>query len=212
MRLRRTLALVGAVTAATFAACKEPPFAPRWDADMYMPLSTQPIHLNQFFTLGVIPPAASGSVSFPAQQQSISGVLGTVLTNLVTDPGRARTVLTLTVAKTTPISATDTLFVASDSLGLTNSSAGRIVFPVTIATTDLSKTDSLTLTLAQIGMLQNQPKVKINCSIVGCETAPLWIQLRGLVRNPAASAITITSADSLGITLGVTARIAVSHK
>ena len=211
MRLRRTLALVGAVTAATFAACKEPPFAPRWDADMYMPLSTQPIHLNQFFTLGVIPPAASGSVSFPAQQQSISGVLGTVLKNMVTDPVRctspvvpSRTchLLKLTIVKTTPIAAPDTLFVANAQASLNAGAAGTIVFPISLLTTDATKSDSLYLTLASADMLQ----------IAGQNKTPLWVQLRGQVSNPGASPITITSADSLGITLAVTARVAVSHK
>ena len=122
MHVRRALALVCAVTAAAFAACKEPPFAPRWDADMYVPLSTQPIYLSTYFTLGVIPPATSASVSFPAQQQEISGVLGTMLKNLVTDQSRCTStvnpaltchMLKLTVAKTKPITATDTLFLAN---------------------------------------------------------------------------------------------------
>ena len=210
MELRRTLAHLSAIAAIVFAAC-DLPFAPRWDADMYMPLSTQPIRLNTFFTLGVIPPATSGNVSFPAQQQSISGVLGNVLKNMVTDPVRctspvvpSRTchLLKLTIVKTKPIAATDTLFVANAQASLNAGAAGTIVFPISLLTTDVTKSDSLYLTLASADMLQ----------AAGQSKTPLWVQLRGQVSNPGASPITITSADSLGITLAVTARVAVSHK
>jgi hypothetical protein len=212
MHLRRWLALVGAASAAAFAACKEPPFAPTWDADMYMPLSTQPIHLNTFFTLGVIPPAISGTVSFPAQQQDISGVLGDVLKNVVTDAARCSLaanpalscdLLTLTVAKTKPFAATDTLFVANAQANLNAGVAGTVVFPISLATTDATKTDSLYLTQQSVAMLQNAGKTGTS----------LWVQLRGQVSNPSTTtAITITSADSLGITLAATLRIAVVHK
>jgi hypothetical protein len=210
MQLRRTLALAGAMTVMVFAACKEPPFAPRWDADWYLPLSTQPIHLNTFFPVA-IPPTTSGSVSFPAQQQDISGVLGDVLKNVVTDPSRCTSkvnpalscdLLTLKIEKNTAVAANDTLFVANAQAGLNAGTAATVVFPVSLATTDLSKTDTLYLTQASVQMLQ----------AAGQSGTPLWVQLRGQVSNPGASPITITSADSLGITLAVTVRIAVSHK
>jgi len=208
MRFRRAFALVGASAAILFTACKEPPFAPRWDADWFVPLSTQPIHLNAFFPV-VIPADTSGSVSFPAQQQDISGVLGNVLKNVVTDPGRCTSagalscdLLTLTITKTTAVSAIDTLFVAPDSSGLTTASPGRVVFPVTLLTTDTDKTDTLYLTQASVAMLQS----------AGQSGTPLWIQLRGQVSNPSASPLVITNADSLGVNLTATIRIAVSHK
>jgi hypothetical protein len=211
MHLRRALAFVGAVTAAAFTACKELPFAPRWDADMFMPLSTQPIYLSTYFTLGVIPPASSASVSFPAQQQAVSGVLGTVLKNMVTDQSRCSSavnpaltchMLKLTVSKTKPITATDTLFLANAQGNLNAAGPGTVVFPISLATTDSTKSDSVFLTPASVNMLQ----------LAGKNSAPLWIQLRGQVANPGASPITITSADSLGITLSVTVRVAVVHK
>jgi len=208
MRLRRTLALLGATSVAVFAACKEPPFAPRWDADWYMPLSTQPIHLNTFFPVA-IPPTTSGNVSFPAQQQDISGVLGDVLKNIVTDPSRCTStgslscdLLTLTVDKTTAVSANDTLFVGNAQANLNTAGPGTIVFPIALATTDATKTDSLYLSQASVQMLQS----------AGQNNTPLWIQLRGQVTNPSASPVPISSADSLGVTLAVTVRIAVSHK
>ncbi len=215
MRLRRTLALIGAVTGTVFAACEHPPFAPRWDAPWYMPLSTQSIYLNTFFTLGAIPPDTSGAVSFPAQQQDISGVLGGVLKNMVTDPARCTSptnpalscdVLTLTVSKTTAVAANDTLFVAN-AQGNLNAGAGAVatgtvVFPISLLTTDLSKTDSLYLTPASAGMLQ----------AAGQNDTPIWVQLRGQVSNPSTTtAVPITSADSLGISLSATLLVAVSH-
>ena len=207
MRLRRALALMGAVSAAVVAACEHPPFAPKWDADMYMPLSTQPIHLNTFFPVA-IPPATSGAVSFPAQQQDISGVLGDVLKNMVTDASRCTSsgalscdLLVLKVTKTTAVSATDTLFVANAQANLNAAGAGTIVFPIALATTDNAKTDSLYLTQASVAMLQ----------AAGDTKTPLWVQLRGQVTNPAATPVAITTADSLGVTLSVTVRVAVSH-
>ncbi len=218
MHVRRALALLGAVTAAAFTACKEPPFTPRWDADMYMPLSTQPIALSQYVPpapLNIIPPGGSKSVSFPPQKQGVSGAIGDILKNLVTDPTRARTVLALTLAKTTAVTVQDTLFVAKDSASLFTAAPDRITISVPLLTTDQSKTDSVSLTTLQISMLQTVARgpcwftlpVLSNCSL----TQPLWVQLRGTVSNPGASNVTITAADSVKISLSVTARIAVVH-
>ncbi len=200
MRVRRALGLAGAVLAGAFAACKDVPFAPRWDADMYMPLSTKSIYLNNAFPFGFIPPSTSGNVSFPPQQQDVTGAIKDVLTNLVTDPARAMTVLTLTVGKHTAISANDTLFVAPDSAHLTLPSTSRVVFPIVMATTDTLVTRVDTIPLASIQMMQTAANNK----------TPLWIQMRGQVSNPSASPVTITQADSITIKRTVTARVAVS--
>ena len=201
MRLRRALALAGAVTAVAFTACKDIPFAPRWDADMYLPLSTKSIYLNNSFPFGFIPPATSGNASFPPQQQDVSGAIKDVLKNLVTDPTRAQTIMTLTVGKHTAISANDTLFVAPDSASLTAANPSRVVFPIALSPTDTLVTQADTIALASIQMMQNAAQ----------NQTPLWIQLRGRVTNGSASPVTITAADSLSVKLTVTARIAVSH-
>ncbi len=202
MTLRRAIAAAGVAAAAGLAACHaDIPFKPRWDADMFLPLSTRSIYLNSFFTLGVIPGSTSGNVSFPPQKQDVSGAIKDVLTNLVTDPTRARTVLTLTVGKHTAISANDTLFVAPDSSSLTGTAPGRVIFPVTLATTDTLKTDSLTLSLASITMMKDAANTQ----------TPLWIQLRGQVTNPSSSPVGITAADSITIKLTVTARVTISR-
>lgn len=200
MHLRRSLALVGAVSAAALAACGDIPFAPKWDADMYMPLSTKAIYFSQFFAVGFILPNQSGNVNFSPQTQALNSTIGTILEKVVTVPSRARSVLTVTIGKTLAISAQDTLFISPDSLGLFTTRPGGIVFPIALAVADVSKTDSIAVSQASIAMLQNAASNK----------TPLWIQLRGLVSNPSASVITITSADSIGIKLAMTVRVAMS--
>lgn len=208
MRARRALGFAAAALAGAFAAC-DLPFAPRWDAGMYLPLSTKSIYLNNVFTFGFIPPNTSDTASFPPQQQSVTGAVADVLKNLVTDPARAQTFLTLTVAKRTAVSANDTLFVASDSSGLKpNARDTTIVFPISLATTDTVKSDSLVLSIPQITMLQNTTGVLF----LSVGSHALWIQLRGRVSNPSTSPVTITQADSLTIRLTVNARVAVSHR
>ena len=204
MRMRRALGFAGAVMAGAFAACKDVPFAPKWDADMYMPLSTRSIYLNNVFTFGFIPPNTSDTASFTPQQQDVSGAIKDVLKNVVTDPTRAQTILTLTIGKHTAIQATDTLFVAPDSGSLTSASpaGGTIRFPMALATTDTSLTKADTISIASIQMMQNAASAG----------TPLWIQLRGRVGNPSTSPVTITQADSITIKLTVTARVAVSHR
>ena len=202
MRVRRALGLAAAVMAGAFAACKDVPFAPKWDADMYLPLSTKSIYLNSTFPIGFIPPSTSGKVSFPPQQQGVGGAVKDVLKNLVTDPTQALTVLTLTVGKHTAVSTSDTMFVAPDSAHLSAASTSRIVFPITLAATDTSVTQADTISLTAIQMMQN----------AATNQAPLWIQMRGQVTNSGASQVSITPADSLTIKLTVTARVAVSHR
>ena len=213
MHVRRALALIGAVAAAAFTACKEPPFAPRWDSDMFMPLSTQPIRLDSVFkaTGGIIPPATSAPDSFPPQQQAISGVLGDVLKNLVTDASRCSSTvnpalscdqLKLTITKNKPIAVQDTLFVANSKANLSAAGAGTVVFPISLAAADVTKSDSVNLTQTSVGMLQAAWK----------SDTPLLIMLRGRACNPGAGTITVTNADTLFVTTSVTMRIAVVHK
>ncbi|HTT68690.1 MAG TPA: hypothetical protein VMF70_11715 [Gemmatimonadales bacterium] len=203
MRLRRAFALLGAVTATVFTACKEPAFAPRWDADMYVPLSTHNIHL----TPGVIAAGLQAPDSFPVQQQEVSGVLGDVLKNVTdstrcsTGPGLSCDLVTLTATKTTAVAVTDTLFI-SDSSVATAPRFGMVPFAVSMSAADQTKTFTDTLASATVAMLKN----------AGEEGRPLYIVLRGQVSNPSASPVTVTVADSIALSLSVTIRVAVSHK
>jgi hypothetical protein len=211
MPLRRAHALIGAAAAAAFAACSDVPFTPKWDADMYMPLSTRSIALADSFPGGVMPGSSSLSVDFPALEQDVSGVLGELLRNLVTDPARCASStnpslscdrLVLTVTKRTPVAGDDTLFVANSQANLNASGPGTIVFPINLLASDLSKTDSIFLTHQSVAMLQTAAEDEVS----------LWVQLRGRVSNPSASAVSITGADSLGLALSATVRVAVSHR
>lgn len=209
MRLRRALALAGAVAVTAFTACKEPPFAPRWDSDMYTPLSTQPIRLDMVFPANVaIPPGYSAPDTFTTTQD-LSGVLKDILKNTVTDPTRCTSpvspalscdLLKLTIAKTQLIAVQDTLFVANAQANLNAGASGTLVFPIALAPSDVTKTDSIYLTQQSVSMLQ----------AAGESGATLWIQLRGKVSNPT-STVTITSSDSIAVTTSVTVRIATVH-
>jgi hypothetical protein len=209
MHLRRALTLVGAVTA--LAACTERAFMPRWNADMYLPLSTTAIHLDTRFG-GVISGNVSDTVSFPPQQQAVDGAIGDILKNLVTDPTQARTVLTLTLGKRTAIAANDTLFIASHAAGLKPTAQDTTIgFPLRLAAADATVTDSISLSTAQITMLRQT--VTNDCGAGPCQAPSqgLFVQLRGRVNNPGASPIIVTAADSITVKLTVTARIAVVH-
>ncbi len=211
MRYRRALALLGAVSAAVFTACKEPPFAPRWDADMYMPLSFQSIPVQP----GSVPNGVSSPDSFPAPlSQDLSGVVGNVMKNLVTDPARCSApsdaslscdLVTVTLRKTLALTVQDTLFIgnAANVLTAAGAAGGTVVFPIGLTGAQSSMTDSLYLTPAAVAMLQ----------AAGSGSSAVWIQVRGTLSNQSGGTITATAADSIGITsLTATMRIAVSHK
>lgn len=202
MRLRRALALVGAVAGTVFTACEHPAFAPKWDSDMYLPLSTHTIHL----TPAVIPAGLSAPDSFPVQQQDVTGVLGDVLKN-VTDstrctngPGLSCDVVVLTATKTTAVSVQDTLYI-SDASDPTAPRSGMVPFPIGMSSTDQTKVFTDTLANATVTMLES----------AGQDGRPLYILLRGRVTNPSASPLTVTVADSIKLSLSATIRVAVSH-
>ena len=213
MSLRRALGPLGAAACLAAATC-DVPFAPKWDADMYIPLSTQPIHLSSFVPpppFNVIPGNGSVAINFAPQTQDVTGTIHDVLKNVETDQTKCQStitpaltchVLALTLTKTTPIAAQDTLFVSPDSAGLFVARPGGIAFPVPVLASDVTLTDSLHLSTAQIQMLQTAADAG----------QPLWIQLRGRVSNPSASPIAITAADSIAIKLAVTLRMRVSHR
>jgi hypothetical protein len=209
MHLPRALALAGAAAVAAATACHEPPFAPRWDADMYMPLSTQPIPLSSVGP--IIPAGADTTISFLPQEQSVDGVLGTLLKNLVTDPARCTLasnpslscdLLTIAVRKPVGLTAQGTLYVAATQADLSNPQPSTVVFPVDVPSSAGSVTDSLYLTQPNVVMLQ----------AAGENGTSLWIQFRGRVGNPGATAYSVTSADTVNVTLAATIRVAVSHK
>lgn len=217
MRLNRALALAGAAAATVIAACEHPPFAPRWDTPFNVPLSTQSIALGDMVPpspLNVIPPNTPLPDSFPAQQQDVSGALGLALKQIVTDPKRCTSpvdpslscdMFTLTVTKTTPVAVADTLFVASTvaALGGTvaDTTAGTVVFPISLGAATTAASDTLYLTHTSVRMLQ----------AAGDSGTAIYVRLRGTVTNPGPGNVTITAADSIGVKLSATFSVAVSH-
>lgn len=191
-----------ALLVAAFTSCKDIPFMPRWDLDAYMPLGTNTVYLDDFFTFGLIPSGISAKISSAPKKQDMYGAIKDVLRNIETNPERARTILTLTFAKSTPISTSDTLFISPDSGSLSNYNSRGIIFPISLEANDTLKTDSMNLSQESINMLQK----------AASGGSPLWIQTRGYVSNSRSSSIKITSADSMKINLDVTARIFVSQQ
>ena len=138
-------------------------------------------------------------------------MLKDVLKNIVTDPARCTApadptlschLLTLTLQKATQVALADTLFVANTLAGLNGLTSGTVVLPIGLAVSDDSVTESMYLTPASALMLQE----------AGKNGTPLYVQVRGTVSNPGAGPVTITSADSIGVSLSATITIAVSHK
>ncbi len=218
MHLSRSKLLLGVAAAGLLAGC-DVPLTPKWDVPMYLPLTTQPIHLDSTFTFGFIPPGVSDTVSFPPQLQDVSGALQDMLSHLsdpshctlAANPALSCNTMMVTVTKHTAIQAQDTLFVAPDSAALFappnaavpyTSTSNGIVFPIAVAAADTLVADTINISQASMGMLK----------AAGDSSHVLWIQFRGRVGNPSSSSITITSADSIGIALAVTISVAVSHR
>lgn len=197
MRLTVRPALVaGALAAFAAAACNDVPFAPRWDADWYVPLSSRKIELLGPFP-AVVPAGTSANVSFPAQPQKLDASIGAILKQDL----RAAS-LVMTLAKSVAISALDTLFVASSRANLTNGAASTIVFPITFLTSDTRVEDTLVVNAAGLGMIQT----------VAAAQDSLFIQVRGRATYPGPGTLIITATDSIGIRLALIARIGVSTR
>lgn len=200
MNLRHP-ALLAAVLAggALAAACKDVPFAPKWDADWTVPLPVTPIRLDSVFPVSVVLPGMSGPVNTPPQKQTLDKAIGQVLQQTI-----ALAVLKLTYTMPLAFSGADTLFVAADSAGLANPAAARIIFPISLAQTSGAGTDVVdTLRAGSPGLalIQN----------AGTTGGALWIQIRGRVGNQGSTPIIITSSDVVGLAFELTARIAISR-
>lgn len=196
MTVRRgTALLAGAAVFSLSVACQDIPLLPHWNADWNVPLPSQNIALYGPFT-GTVPAGASASVSFAPQRLALDGTIGSLLDQQLTNAS-----LVLTISKNLPVSATDTVFVAPDSAGLTTASATRIVVPVNVAATDLVVTDTVPVTTEGVVMLQTLASAR----------AAVWVQLRGRVLFAGPGTLTIAPGDSVHVRLSLLATIAVSR-
>lgn len=195
------LAATSLAAIATFITlgCKVP-LLPKWSADEKIPLASQKITLVPPFTAGVpVPGGTSQPVSFSPQSQTIDGLIGQLLKS-----GLDAASIVSVVTKSVAVSAADTLFIAADSVSLSNAAAQRIVVPLTIvaanakdsALTQLTGTNAAGLTMLQ------------NVAIAG---GSLWVQMRGRATCPNPGPCTFTTSDSVGIKLTLLATVPISR-
>ena len=200
MSLQRLLLLAAALAGGGLAAaCTDIPFAPHREADWTVPLPVAPIVLCDNFPTLVILPGMSGSVSIPVQTQALDQAVGQVLTQDI-----SRVILKLHYTMPLPLAGADTLFIADSLSALTSASPNRIVFPIPLAPTGAAGADVLD-TLAA-----GSPGLALLRRAGASDAGSLYILVRGSVRNPGTGSIVLTSADVIGLSLEMTARIAIS--
>ncbi len=195
MGRRSSTALLLIAVSCIGAACRDVPLIPHWYADWNVPLPSQDIALLGPFPFTVMP-GISASIGFPPQRQPLTGTAGDLLGQELSNAA-----LVLSIRKTVPVSGTDTVFVAADSAGLRDSTATRIIVPVSVAATDQAITDTVPIQPAGLAMLQQ----------LALAHGSAWVQLRGRVAFNGPGTLTVTAADSVHVRLSLLATIAVSH-
>ena len=200
MSLQRLLLLAAALAGGGLAAaCTDVPFAPHWEADWTVPLPVASIILSDNFPTSVILPGMSGSVSIPVQTQALDQAVGQVLTQEI-----SRAILKLHYTMTLPLAGADTLFIADSLSALTAASPNRIVLPIPLVQTGVAGADTVD-TLAA-----GSPGLALLRRAGASDAGSLYILVRGSVRNPGTGSIVLTSADVIGLSLEMTARVAIS--
>ena len=200
MRLRRLILLAAALAGGGLAtACTDVPFAPHWEADWTVPLLIAPIVLSDNFPMSAILPGMSGGVSIPVQTQALDQAVGQVLKQDI-----SRAILKLHYTMTLPLAGADTLFIADSLSALTAASPNRIVLPIPLAPTGAAGADAVDTLVA------GSPGLALLRRAGASDAGSLYILVRGSVRNPGTGSIILTSADVIGLSLEMTARIAIS--
>jgi hypothetical protein len=200
MRLQRLILLAAALAGGGLAAaCTDIPFAPHWEADWTVPLPVAPIVLSDNFPTSVILPGMSGDVSIPVQTQALDQAVGQVLTQDI-----SRAILKLHYTMALPLAGADTLFIADSLSALTSASPNRIVLPIQLAPTEAAGADVVDTLVA------GSPELALLRRAGASDAGSLYILVRGSVRNPGTGSIVLTSADVIGLSLEMTARIAIS--
>jgi hypothetical protein len=192
-------ASLAACATIVLVGCKDIPLLPRWNADEKLPLASQKITVSPPFPSGVtVPNNTSQNVSFPAQSQTIDGLVGQILR-----PGlvAGSIVSVVTKSATVTINGSDTLFIAATQADLTNALAQRIVVPLTIVATNTKDSAQALITAGGLTMLQN----------VANASGSLWIQMRGQATCANASGCTFTAGDSVGVRLTLLATVPISR-
>ena len=200
MRLHRLILLAAALAGGgVAAACTDVPFAPHWEADWTVPLPVASIVLSDNFPTSVILPGMSGSVSIPVQTQTLDQAVGQVLAQDI-----SRAILKLHYTMTLPLAGADTLFIADSLSALTAASPNRIVLPIPLVQTGAAGADAVDTLVA------GSPGLALLRRAGASNAGSLYILVRGSVRNPGTGSIVLTSADAIGLSLEMTARITIS--
>jgi len=190
----RTRLLAAACAAATVTcvtlACKDVPLLPKWNADWYLPLTSQGVALLGPFP-GSVPPGTPAIVRSDTLEQSLDGAIGDLLQQPLSD-GR----LIVTLSKSVPISGADTVFLSS-----ARTAVPVDTFGVSFLAGDQSVTDTIPISSAGLSLLSSQAS----------NGGSIWIRLHGRASYNGTGNLTITSADSIGVKLAVLATIAVSR-
>ena len=200
MRLHRLILLAAALAGGGLAAaCTDVPFAPHWEADWTVPLPVASIVLSDNFPTSVILPGISGSVSIPVQTQALDQAVGQVLRQDI-----SRAILKLHYTMTLPLAGADTLFIADSLSALTAASPNRIVLPIPLVQTGAAGADAVDTLVA------GSPGLALLRRAGASNAGSLYILVRGSVRNPGTGSIVLTSTDAIGLSLEMTARVAIS--
>ncbi len=194
MKLRWSAALGALACAVGVAACGEVPVLPQWDADWYLPLPSQTVNFNSFYS-GPLPANTGFNWSPAPTTQSLSGAIGSLLKK---DLRTGQVILTL--RKKTQVNLLDSLFVGSCSTCLTAGNTGTILFVLSMQAADTIFVDTTVITPANVAML----------SSVANANGPLWIKISGRA-STGATPITITSADTMSVKPAMVARVAMSR-
>jgi hypothetical protein len=196
------LSKVAAVSLAACAilvliGCKDIPLLPRWNADEKIPLASQKITVSPPFPSGVtVPNGTSQSVSFPAQSQTVDGLIGQIL-----QPGLLAGSIVSVITKSVTIDGNDTLFIAATQADLTNALAQRIVVPLTILAANAQDSSLAVINAGGLAMLQN----------VANASGSLWVQMRGQATCNKVGGCTFTAGDSVNVRLTLLATVPISR-
>ena len=175
------------------------PFGPRWDADLYMPITDTSFPVSDFLPANYIPSGISARISSTPQRYDL-GAARDLLKNLVTD-SLANMVFYVTLGKKLGVSAYDTVFVSPDSAAIESRDSNWIAFPLYLSASDTMKQDSLAVPQESIEMIKDAAD----------NGTPLWIQTSGQFSTPEDSPVTVSPSDSLSVKASMLARISVSR-
>lgn len=197
--MRNRLKLLGAACAAVLAAaCEDVPFAPKWDADWYIPVPSEPIRLQQKLApVTTVPPGLPAVTASDTSQQDLGESIGQLLDQQIRS---ASLIVTLTKPAALPFTASDTVIVARTVTDLSNAAATRILVPIAIAAADASVTDTTVISSGAIDMLRQ----------AAASDGTLFIEVRGRIQYTGSTPHTLTAADTIGVRLALLARIGVS--